>query len=280
MLDAMGTLDIIRTINSEDKTVPDVVGGALPAIAAAVDAVTASLRSGGRLIYVGAGTAGRLGCLDAAECVPTFGISPGTVIPVIAGGSRAFMSAVEGAEDCRSCGAARMSRLKVGPADFVMAVVASGKAPFVLGAMERAKGRGAGTGAIVNIRNAAVSQYCGFTIELLVGPEVIAGSSRMKAGMAEKLVLNMISTAAFVRLGRVYGNLMVGLKPLNSKIRERSVRILSTITGSTHDEAEGALAGAGWDIRVASLMLLKGLEPKEARRRLESAQWSLRAALG
>jgi N-acetylmuramic acid 6-phosphate etherase len=160
-----------------------------------------------------------------------------------------------------------------------MAVVASGKAPFVLGAMERAKRLGASTGAIVNVSNAAVSEYCDHTIELLVGPEVVAGSSRMKAGTAEKLVLNMISTAVFVRLGGVYGNMMVGLKPLNGKIRERSVRILSAITGSGGKAAEIALADAEWDIRVASLMILRDLGPVEARRRLESAHWNLRKAL-
>ncbi len=278
-LDLLDTETLLRTINGEDRKVPDIVAGALPVIAKVTDAVAKCIGGGGRLIYVGAGTAGRLGFLDAAECVPTFGIPAGRVVSVMAGGIRAVSRAREKAEDCASCGAGRMNALKVGKRDFVMGIAASGKAPFVIGALKRAKERGGSTGALVNVSNAAVSEYADHVITLLVGPEVIAGSSRMKAGTSEKLVLNMISTAVFVKLGKVYGNMMTELGPHNEKMRERSVRILSTITGGGDDRSVAALEKSGWDIKTAAIMILKNVDAKKAERRLSAAKGNLRNAL-
>ena len=278
-LDTLDTESVLRIINEEDKKVPYLVEKALPDITKAVDSIAKLIASGGRLIYVGAGTAGRLGFLDAAECVPTFGIPRGTVISVIAGGAGSIVNAKEGAEDCHSCGGRRMSALKVGPNDFVMGIAASGKAPFVIGALKRAKERGATTGALVNVSNPVISEYADNVITVLVGPEVIAGSSRMKAGTAEKLVLNMISTAVFVKLGRVFDNMMIELRPHNEKMRERSVRILSTITKADYDLSSKTLERAGWNIKTATVMLMRNLEVAEAEERLLRANGNLRNAL-
>lgn len=278
-LDTLDTLSILRTINEEDRKVPDVVAGALQVIANVADAAAACIGSGGRLVYVGAGTAGRLGFLDAAECIPTFGIPEGVVVPVIAGGVRSITRAREKAEDCVSCGARRMDALKIGKRDFVMGIAASGKAPFVMGAMRRAKERGAACAALVNVSNPDISEFADYVIALLVGPEVIAGSSRMKAGMAEKLTLNMISTTVFVKLGRVYDNMMVELKPHNEKMRERTVLILSGITGAGHDRAAEVLEEAGWNIKTAAVMILKDVKAADAEAMLSVAKGNLRNAL-
>lgn len=278
-LDTLDTESILRVINEEDRKVPHLVEKALPDITKTANAVAKSIAAGGRLIYVGAGTAGRLGFLDAAECVPTFGIPRGTVISVIAGGASSIVNANEGAEDCHSCGGRRMSAMKVGQSDFVMGIAASGKAPFVIGALKRARERGATTGALVNVSNAAISEYADYLITLLVGPEVIAGSSRMKAGTAEKLVLNMISTAVFVKLGRVYDNMMVELKPHNGKMKERSIHILSAITEADCSLSKKILESAGWDIKTSAVMVLKDVGRAEAEKRLFRTKGNLRNAL-
>lgn len=278
-LDMLDTLSLLKTINEEDSKVPGIVAGALPVIAKVTDAIAGCIGRGGRLIYVGAGTAGRIGFLDAAECVPTFGIPTGTVVSILAGGVRSMTKAKEGAEDCAACGAKSMNALKVHKDDFIIGIAASGKAPFVIGAMKRAKERGATSAALVNVSNAAIAEHADYVITLLVGPEVIAGSSRMKAGMSEKLVLNMISSAVFVKLGRVYDNMMIELKPHNEKMKERSVHILSTITGADYRSSADALERAGWSIKTAAVMIMKGVSVEQAEARLSEAKGNLRNAL-
>lgn len=220
-----------------------------------------------------------MGILDAAECIPTFGVSPGTVVPVIAGGFTSIIQPTEGAEDSQPSGTEEMDKLGIGKNDFVIGIVASGRAPYIIGALKRAKELGAATGAIVNVSNPAVGEYCDYLVTLLVGPEVIAGSSRMKAGTSEKLVLNMISTAVFVRLGKVYDNLMIDLRPANEKLRERMVNIARRITGSDRDTAFSALVEANWDIKAATIMILNPMNLENAHKILNECNGNLRAAL-
>ena len=220
-----------------------------------------------------------MGILDAAECIPTFGIPPGTVVPVIAGGFNSIIQPTEGAEDSQFSGNEEMDKIGVGKNDFVIGIVASGKAPYVIGALKRAKELGAATGAIVNVSNPVVKEYCDYMVTLLVGPEVIAGSSRMKAGTSEKLVLNMISTAVFVRLGKVYDNLMIDLRPANEKLRERMVNIVRRITGSDRDTVFSVLVEANWDIKAATIMIIYPMKLENAHKILKECDGNLRAAL-
>jgi N-acetylmuramic acid 6-phosphate etherase len=279
-LDLRPVLDQARLMNEEDRLVPEAVGRALPQIATAVSRIAAALRGGGRLVYVGAGTSGRLAAVDAAECPPTFGTSPDQVIAVIAGGPLALTQAVEGAEDDEAAGAAEMDARNLGSRDVVVGITASGRTPFVLGALRRGRARGAATIALVCASASPLEAACDLAIVVEVGPEVIAGSTRLKAGTAQKLVLNMLSTLAMVHLGKVYGNLMVDLRTTNAKLRHRAVRIISAITGLGSAEAAAALDRAQGRLPVAIVMLKRRVSAQEARDLLARAGGAVRRALG
>jgi len=278
-LDAMDLESALRLMNDEDALVPAAVRVEIPAIARAVLLAEASLRAGGRLIYVGAGTSGRLGCLDAAEIPPTFGMEPGFVIGVIAGGDAALRSSVEGAEDAPEAGAAAVQALGVSERDTVIGIAASGRTPFVVGALAEARRRGARTVGLANHQPSELEAHAEVTIVPLVGPEVISGSTRLKSGTSQKLVLNMISTLTMVRLGKTYGNLMVDLRPTNEKLRHRARRLVAEVVGCSRDEAETLLVAAGGRAKTAMLIGLAGLDAAGAEAQLEAAGGRLRAAL-
>jgi N-acetylmuramic acid 6-phosphate etherase len=278
-LDLKSTREILRIINREDARVPAAVARELPRIVRAVDEISCALGRGGRLIYVGAGTSGRLAALDAAECPPTFGVSPRVVQAVVAGGRQALVRAVEGAEDSAAQGARDVAARRVTRKDVVVGLAASGSTPYVLGALAYARRRGATTIGVTSNRRSALTRVAHIVIAPEVGPEVLAGSTRMKAGTAQKLVLNMLSTAAMVRAGRVYDNWMIGVALTNRKLRERGLRILTEATGATVEEAARALRQAGHDLRTALLMLETGTSAAEARPRLRWAGGNLRKAL-
>jgi len=279
-LDKKSTTEILRAINGEDARVPGAVRRAIPEIARAVDAIVKSLRAGGRLFYVGAGTSGRLAALDAAEIPPTFGAPPRRVQAVIAGGRRALTQAVEGAEDDERQGARDLAARRVSRSDVVAGVAASGATPYVLGALAYARRRGATTIGITCNRNTPVARAARIAIVTETGPEAIAGSTRMKAGTAQKMVLNLLSTTAMVRLGRVYDNWMIGVAMTNGKLRARGARILAEASGAGVAQATRALRQSGHDVRVALVMLRLRVAAGEARRKLRAAGDDLRAALG
>lgn len=239
-IDEMSTQQILTTINREDQQVPRAISepALLAELAKIVDAVVNSLKQGGRLFYIGAGTSGRLGVLDAAECVPTFGTDPEMVQGLIAGGDRAMTEAVEGAEDSVEGGRADLVARNLSQHDFVLGIAASGTTPYVIGGLDYAREVGAGTGALSCNHQALISEHAEFAIEAVVGPEVVTGSTRMKSGTAEKLILNMISTSTMIKLGKVYGNLMVDVKPTNLKLIDRSKRIIQDATGVDRATAE------------------------------------------
>ena len=278
-LDAVDLESALRLMNDEDALVPAAVRVEIPAIARAVLLAEASLRAGGRLIYVGAGTSGRLGCLDAAEIPPTFGMEPGFVIGVIAGGDAALRSSVEGAEDVPEAGAAAVQALGVSERDTVIGIAASGRTPFVVGALAEARRRGAHTVGLANHQPSELEAHAEVTIVPLVGPEVISGSTRLKSGTSQKLVLNMISTMTMVRLGKTYENLMVDLCPTNEKLRHRARRLVAQVVGCLREEAEGLLAAAGGRTKTAMLMGLTGLDAAGAAAQLAAAGGRLRKAL-
>lgn len=278
-IDTKSTAEILSIINNEDSTVPAAVGRAIGDIAVLVDAVVERFRAGGRLFYVGAGTSGRLGVLDAAECPPTFGTDPGLVQGVIAGGPDALMRAIEGAEDRESEGAAAMDLRGVGERDVVVGITASGQAPFVIGAMKRARVLGAFVGAIGCNRESRIFPYADRRILLEVGPEIITGSTRMKSGTAQKLALNMVSTAVMIRMGKVYNNLMVDLRPTNSKLVLRARRIVRMATGCDEETAELVSDASGGRPKTAILMVLLALGREDAERALERAGGRIGAAL-
>lgn len=278
-LDEMSALEIARAINHEDQSVAIAVKKALPQIAKAIDLVAESLREGGRLIYVGAGTSGRLGALDASEIPPTFGINQKRIQHVIAGGEKALHSAVEDEEDSLNLGKKDIARRKPGKRDVVIGIAASGRTPYTVAALKYARKKGANTVAVVCNHNSALEQAADLAIVIDIGPEVLSGSTRMKAGTAQKLVLNMISTGAMVRLGYVYGNLMVNVQPRNEKLRERSLTIVEKTTGVPRNEASKALKAAGWSLPLA-LVMLKTLSSKEqAKKALKSADGQVRKAI-
>ena len=256
-LDRKSTREILRIISREDEQVARAVAREIPAIARAVEKIVRALQRGGRLIYVGAGTSGRLATLDAAEIPQTFGVSSKVVQAVIAGGRRALTQAVEGAEDSAAAGARDLRAKQVSARDAVVGITASGTTPYVLGALAYARKRGAATIAVTANRGTAVTRAPQIAIAPETGPEVVTGSTRMKAGTAQKLVLNMLSTAAMVRLGRVYDNWMIGVALTNRKLRERGVRLLTEVTGASVAEAERALRQAGDDLRGAMERLRK-----------------------
>lgn len=278
-IDQLDTLAMLEVINDEDALVPGAVRRALPAIAQAVDAIVQCLQQGGRLFYVGAGTSGRLGVLDAAECVPTFNIDPDTVQGIIAGGPFALAHAVEGAEDDRAAGYRDIAGCKIGAHDAVVGISASGRTPYVIGALEAALAAGAITVAVTCNEPAPMLEMVHIPIAAIVGPEVITGSTRLKAGTAQKLILNMLSTATMIRMGKVYQNLMVDMKVTNQKLQRRAQRIISEITGLSAEEAAELLASTGYEIKTAIVIALKGISPDEARKLLSAAGGVLRDAL-
>ncbi|MSR21343.1 MAG: N-acetylmuramic acid 6-phosphate etherase [Gemmatimonadetes bacterium] len=277
-LDALGIVDLI---NAEDRLVAEAVGEEREAIARALELAEQAFRSGGRLIYVGAGTSGRLGVLDAAEMPPTYGTDPWMVLGVIAGGHEALVRAKEGAEDSPVAGAAAMDEIGVGTRDFVLGIATSGTTPYVHGALDRARALGARTGFLLCTHPSAelIAKH-DVVIAPLVGPEVITGSTRMKAGTATKLVLNTITTGAMVRLGKVYGNLMVDLQVTCEKLRDRGERMLETMLGVDRAEAGELLERAGGHVKTALVMGKLGLDAVEARRRLDEAGGTVSRVVG
>ncbi|GAA1711098.1 N-acetylmuramic acid 6-phosphate etherase [Propioniferax innocua] len=270
-LDRLPLPALLRTMNDEDHRVPNAVAAALPAIADATELIVDSLRTGGRLIYTGAGTSGRLGVLDAAECVPTFGTSPEQVVGLIAGGPEAMFRAIEGAEDSPTQGAQDLADIDVDQRDTVVGIAASGRTPYVLGALEHARSVGASTVAVSCNPDSAIGRLAQIAIEVDNGPEVLTGSTRMKAGTSQKIILNMLSTAAMVRLGKVYGNLMVDVVPTNAKLRERAVRIVTEATQCSDADARAALEASDNHAKTAIVMLLCNVDADTARQRLAAA---------
>lgn len=279
-LDRMTSVEIVRLMNREDRKVAAAVGRQIPAIARAVDAIVRAMQNGGRLIYVGAGSSGRMAVLDAAECPPTFGISKKRMQALIAGGRRAVTGAVEGAEDSVRNAERDLREKKLTSNDLVVGIAASGTTPYVLGALQYARRRKATTMVITSNRHMAVARLAKIVIALEVGPEVLTGSTRLKAGTSQKMVLNMLSTAVMSRLGHVYENLMIDAVLTNQKLWDRALRILAEASGKRVSAAEHALRAAGHNMRVALVMLKLGVEAGEAKRRLQAARGDLRKALG
>ncbi|NJP99985.1 N-acetylmuramic acid 6-phosphate etherase [Streptomyces zingiberis] len=278
-IDRLSTLEIAELMNREDAGVPAAVARELPRIAAAVDAVAGRMARGGRLVYAGAGTAGRLGVLDASECPPTFSTAPGQVVGVIAGGPSAVVSSVEGAEDDAEQAAADLAALRIGPEDTVVGVSASGRTPYAVGAVAYARGLGALTVGLSCNAGSPLAAAAEHGIEVVTGPELLTGSTRLKAGTAQKLVLNMVSTITMIRLGKTYGNLMVDLRASNEKLRARSRRIVALATGAGDEEIETALAATGGEVKPAILSLLAGVDAATAAGLLQRADGRLREAL-
>jgi N-acetylmuramic acid 6-phosphate etherase len=278
-LDTMSALEIVTLMNEEDASVPAAIAPALPAIADFVEATAERLRAGGRLFYAGAGTSGRLAVIDAVECVPTFSVSPALVTPIMAGGEAAITRSVEGAEDDTAQARRDVAAAGVGAADALAGVAASGTTPYVVAAIEEARRRGAVTAGIANNADTAVARVADHRITAVTGPEVLTGSTRLKAGTAQKLILNMISTAAMIRLGKVYGNRMVDVSVSNAKLRGRAEGIVADLVGCDREAAAGLLDAADGEVKTAVLMGLAGLEADAARARLEAAGGYLRTAL-
>ena len=276
----MTSMEMVRLMNREDRIVAVAVGRELPAISRAVDAIVSGIRKGGRLIYVGAGSSGRMGVLDAAECPPTFGTSPMMVQALIAGGRRAITKAVEGAEDSERNGERDLRAKKLTRRDVVVGIAASGTTPYVVGALKYAGRRGATTVAVTSNLRMPVGRLAKIVIAPEVGPEVLTGSTRLKAGTSQKMVLNMLSTAVMARLGHVYENLMIDMMLTNEKLAERALRILAEASGKSVSAAEQALRAGGHDLRVGLVMLKRKIGAAEAGRRLKMAEGDLRKALG
>ncbi len=279
-LDRMTALEIVRLMNREDRKVAGAVGRELSAIARAVDAIVEAMRRGGRLIYVGAGSSGRMAVLDAAEVPPTFGVPHEAIRAFIAGGRQAVTGAVEGAEDAAQAGVAALRRARVGKGDVVLGIAASGTTPYVLAAIEYARRRGATTIAITSNEHMPLAQLAKIAVNVEIGPEVLTGSTRLKAGTAQKMVLNMLSTAAMVKLGHAYENLMIDAVLTNEKLQERAVRILMEASGASVSAAEDALRAAGHNMRVGLVMLKLNVDAREARKKLAAANGNMRKALG
>jgi len=278
-IDALPTADILALMNAEDRTVADAVGREIPRIAQAVDAIAARLEKAGRLFYIGAGTSGRLGVLDAAECPPTFDVPPDLVQGIIAGGEPAEAQAAEASEDDVALGARDLDARGFTPADALVGIAASGRTPYVLGAIAHARELGALTIGISCTPGSELSRAVEIAIEPLTGPEVITGSTRMKAGTATKLVLNMLSSAVMIQLGYVYGNLMVNVQPANAKLRERAVRIVAEAGGTDRDRAAQLLDASGDTVKTAIVMARLGIAREAAEERLRAARGRVSEAL-
>lgn len=278
-LDAMTIDEFLTTMNDEDRRVPVAVAAQIPQIARAVELVVAALAAGGRLVYQGAGTSGRLGVLDAAECPPTFGTDPEQVRGLLAGGRDAMFEAVENAEDSAELAVADLEAIGLTARDVVVGIAASGRTPYVIGGLDHARRVGAATVSLACNPGAPTSRHADVAIEVDNGPEVLTGSTRLKAGTSQKLVLNMISTAAMVRLGKVYGNLMVDVRPTNEKLVDRAARIVQAATDCDRDTAERALAAADGHAKTAIVAILCGVDADTARSRLAAADGFVRGAI-
>lgn len=278
-IDECSTEQILEMINLEDSQITDIVKGEIPKIAQAVEVIYKALSNGGRMFYLGAGTSGRLGVLDASECPPTFGSEPSLIQGYIAGGDIALRTAVEGCEDSEEEGRNQVIRCGITEKDVVVGITASGGAAYVLGAIKQARELSAATIGIVNNHNTKLETLCDICISAVVGPEVIIGSTRMKAGTAQKLVLNMLTTTAMIKLGKVYGNMMVDLKASNIKLHERAVRIIRNVTGVKEEAARKYLEEANYSSKTAIMMILSGYSLKEAEEALAANQGYLKKAL-
>ncbi len=279
-IDELSAREIVRLMNEQDAGVAAAVATQADAIAAAIDVIADRLRAGGRLIYVGAGTSGRLGVLDATECPPTFNSSPGQVVGLIAGGHEALTRAVEGAEDRPELAEADLAALGAGPRDVVVGIATSGRTPYVVAALAFARRQGCYAIALACNADSSVGREADLAITPIVGPEVISGSTRLKAGTATKLVLNMLTTGAMVRIGKTFGNLMVDLRATNSKLRDRSRRIVESLVGLDEHAAAELLAQCGGELKTAIVAGRTGCTPDEARIRLEQAGGQVRGAVG
>lgn len=278
-IDRLPTTEIARIMNGEDESVPAAVAAQLPGIATAIDFAAERMSRGGRLVYAGAGTAGRLGVLDASECPPTFNTDPAQVVGLIAGGPEAMVTSVEGAEDSKELAAADLDALKLTADDTVVGISASGRTPYAIGAVEHARSLGALTIGLSCNAGSELGSAADHGIEVVVGPELLTGSTRLKAGTAQKLVLNMISTITMIRLGKTYGNLMVDVRASNEKLRARSRRIVALATGASDAEIEAALAATDGEVKNAILTILGSVDGPTAGRLLAESDGHLRAAL-
>ncbi|WP_252502240.1 N-acetylmuramic acid 6-phosphate etherase [Sporosarcina sp. Marseille-Q4943] len=270
-LDEMSIADILKTMNNEDQTVALAVRKVIPQIEKTVEKVVEAFKNGGRLLYVGAGTSGRIGVMDAVECPPTFGTSPDLVKAVLAGGEGAMYEAVEGAEDDEALGAKDVEDLQLNGQDVIIGIAASGRTPYVKGALVYAKSCGATTVSISNNENSVISNYADIPIEVITGPEILTGSTRLRAATSHKMVLNMISTTAMVKTGKVYQNLMVDLNASNFKLRERAKKMVSTITEMDEEKAETVLEQTGYNVKLAIVMILAEVNKGKAQTLIEAA---------
>ena len=278
-LDQLSSMALVTLMNQEDAQVIHAVHAALPQIAQAVDQIAAALDAGGRWFVMGAGTSGRLALLDAVELLPTFGLSQDVVIPLLAGGEGAFVRSVENAEDRSELGAADLERRQLTAQDVVLGVAASGRTPYVLGGLAYARSVGAATIALACNPDSPMAAAADLAITVVTGPEVLTGSTRLKAGTAQKLVLNMLSTATMVKLGKTYSNLMVDVQPTNEKLRQRATRIVAEITELPTADAQALLEQADWEVKTATVMGLAQVDASEARRRLTVRRGRVRAAV-
>ena len=278
-VDSLSALEIVQLMNDEDKQVPLAIEKCLPQIAQAVECIVAAFQQGGRLVYIGAGTSGRLGVLDASECPPTFGVSPEMVKGIIAGGERALRHPIEGAEDSKSQAVVDLQTIQFSSKDVLVGIAASGRTPYVIGALEYAKSLGSVTASIASNPNSAMANIVDIAIDTVVGPEVLTGSSRLKSGTAQKLVLNMLTTASMILMGKCYQNLMVDVQASNEKLKARAIRIVMQATDCDKALAEETLKQADQNAKLAIMMILSGLDRAQAEALLEKHQGKLQLAL-
>lgn len=278
-LDELKTIDILKLMNEEDRTVPLAVEAVLPQIEQVVHAVYEAFNNNGRLFYVGAGTSGRIGILDAVECPPTFSTPPEMVQAIMAGGNGAFLVAIEGAEDDQTLGKNDLMAKKLNRNDVVIGIAASGRTPYVIGALQYSQSIGATTVSLTSNSNAEISEYADYAIEVMTGPEVLAGSTRLKAATAHKMILNMISTAVMVKLGKVYNNYMIDVNATNLKLRQRARRIVQEVTDVSEEEAEKILIETNYAVKPAIVMLLTDLSYDEAKLKIEQANGYAKKAI-
>ncbi len=278
-VDSLSALEIVRLMNEEDKQVPVAIEKCLPQIAQAVECIIAAFQQGGRLVYIGAGTSGRLGVLDASECPPTFGVSPEMVKGIIAGGERALRHPIEGAEDSREQAVVDLQTIQFSSKDVLVGIAASGRTPYVIGALEYAKSLGSVTVSIASNPNSAMANIVDIAIDTVVGPEVLTGSSRLKSGTAQKLVLNMLTTASMILMGKCYQNLMVDVQASNEKLKARAIRIVMQATDCDKALAEETLKQADQNAKLAIMMILSGLDRAQAEVLLEKHHGKLQLAL-
>ena len=278
-VDSLSALEIVQLMNQEDKQVPLAIEKCLPQIAQAVECIVAAFQQGGRLVYIGAGTSGRLGVLDASECPPTFGVSPEIVKGIIAGGERALRHPIEGAEDSKEQAVIDLQTIQFSSKDVLVGIAASGRTPYVIGALEYAKSLGSATVSIASNPNSAMANIVDIAIDTVVGPEVLTGSSRLKSGTAQKLVLNMLTTASMILMGKCYQNLMVDVQASNEKLKARAIRIVMQATDCDKALAEETLKQADQNAKLAIMMILSGLDRAQAEALLEKHQGKLQLAL-